>query len=68
MFFLNSEGELKSLFKALGLVNEDLSRVIGVLGIDSQRGFYGDQGTQLMAKVKMSTSSKVKVQVAYPQE
>lgn len=58
-----SEGEIKSLFKALDLVNEDLSHVISVLGIDSQRGFYGDQGTQLMAKVNMSNPKKVKVQV-----
>jgi len=49
------EGELRQLFKALDLVNVDFKCVIGVLGIDSQRGFYGDQGTREMAKVKNHT-------------
>jgi hypothetical protein len=47
----SSENELKALFKALGLKSEDLVLAVSVLGIDAQKGFYGEMGNAKILKV-----------------
>ena len=51
-FLASPEGELRNLFKVLGLDEADLRLAVSVLGIDSQRGFYGEMGNERISKVR----------------
>ncbi len=40
--------------KVLGLNSDDLRLAVEVLGMDAQRGYYGERGNERIGKVKLT--------------
>jgi hypothetical protein len=40
------------ILKVLGLNSDDLRLAVEVLGMDAQRGYYGERGNERIGKVK----------------